>query len=569
MVKRSALACAVLAALLLLSFPVSAQKALLLPSGGGASANFFTSEPFVNSGTFAVGTGAFAAFANPSASRCFIVSSANITIVDANGAPVSGSPVALGRPAMAAAITPDGGMLLILTGSSTTNAVLYAFNVASGIPVQIGSAQLGASPLDVTGSMDSKTAYVVTTIGVTEVDLSSASLPVGDTLSLTGLAAPYSGAVQGPSGLLYVNGADALYEIDIPALTVRHTIAIAGFPAKPSFTPDNKAVVANPGALSGQPALIVINLADYTSVTKPQFGPRFEKLLWTGTGKYYALSSSPRILYQTNEAFGDLARAEFAGQEVPSEVTDAFTTDESPLTSTGAGGPRYLFVMTLTDLYRYDLRSASTDPVEVIKTLPFSAGVRSGVYLAPVSTKAPAGIVHFGDDQQVVVGENPLPVVVRSIDVNGRPTSGTPITFSPSNTVSRMTATNTAGFAMAIPRTPVAGESFVVTAALAGTQTFYFNISGKTGGGGGGGGGQVEFTGISLLNGNGQGNLGARQNLEPVILQVTNSEGAPQAGVTVHLTVSAQPASPGVGSSTNACEVVHANARVSIIQCSP
>lgn len=393
MQNRSALVCTILVVLLLFSLPVSAQKALLLPSGGNTSAKLFNSEPFADSGAFTVGAGAFAAFTNPDATRYFIVSSSSITTVDASGATVSGSPLALGRPAMAAAITPDAGKLLVLTGSPTSNATLYVFNVAGGSPVQIGSARIDQIPLDVISSMNSNTAYVLTTSGLTGIDLTSSGLPVGDTLSLDGLAAPYSGVTQGPSGLLYVNGQNALYEIDCPALTVRHTISIAGFPAKPSFTTDNRALVANPGAASTADAsLLIVDLSNsYSTVQKNYFGPTFTKLFRGGNGKYYGLSSSPRILYQTSETLSDLARASFAGQNVPTEVLDVFTTDEMPLTTDGPGGPHYLFAMTLTDLFRYDLTSTSEDPADVVKSLTYAIGVNSGRYVAPVSTKTVSG----------------------------------------------------------------------------------------------------------------------------------------------------------------------------------
>ena len=551
---RSSFTCAALAALLLTASPLGAQRVILLPAVGRTSASSFGAEPFAAANSFTVGAGAFAAFTNPAATRYFIVSSANITVVDANGAQVQ-TPVSLGRTIAAATITGDGRKVLVAAG--TTNTTLYVFDITGGTMVQTATAVISDSPLDVLCSMDSSTAYVLTATGVTPVNLATNAL--GASLSLSGLAAPRSGIVQGPSGYLYVNADSALYEIDITDLSLRKTINIVGFPNKPTITPDNKAVMANPAAAARTDrSLMVVNLSDYTtSASMTAFGPMFTKLIWTGLGKYYALATSNSVLYQLNDSLADIGEAVFAGGVTIAGVLDVFTSNELPLTNTGAGGPRYMFVLSVNGLYRIDLRpptDATAD--QIVKTLGYTPAYPiSGAYLAPASVNTPAGYVLYGNDQQVVAGKNAAPLVLRTIDSAGHPTSGVPVTFSAGAGIlqKQMTGTNSSGFAMAISRAPLTGESLIVTATLPAVAVIYFNLSGVAAGSGTTTT-TTTTTGISILNGNGQGMLGNYQVAEPVILQVTDANNAPLALTAVNLAIVGGAGLSGVPS--NPCQVI-------------
>lgn len=539
---RQAYVCAALVALLLLSFPLSAQKVLLLPAGGRTSASFFTSEPFASASSFTVGESAFAAFANPGASRYFVVSSANITVVDASGAAI-GTPVAVGRPIVAAAMTGDGAKLLVIAGTVATNTALYVFDVSSGTLTQTGTTNLADSAVDVASSWDSKSAYILTNLGLTSVDLTSPSLPAGSTLSLTGVTGA-SRIVQAPTGFIYINVNGGLLEITYPPFTLRKTVAIAGAPGKPTITPDNKALMANPGATAyGEKSLVEVNLADYSIKGMSRFGTTmFTKLIWTGLDRYYSYAVNTKTLYQTDLNFGNVQEATFAGGTAIKGVLDVFTTDELPATPETAGGPRYMFVLAADGLYRVDLRppqDATAD--QILKVRSYTGYPASGVYLAPVSNETPTSLWVFGSDQQVVPDATPLPLVVRAIDANGRPTQ-TIVQFSGAAgaILTHMLSTNTSGYAVATTRAPATSETLSVTATLPGYTVIYFSLAGSTGedptqpniG-------PTTPSGVAVINGNGQTHVGAHQVIEPVVLLVTNAAKEPQSSVAVYFTITA------------------------------
>ncbi len=520
----------------ILAVPANAQKVLLLP-GMGSTVNTFTVEPFAAAAPVEGATEAFTIVAHPSGNRYFIVTRSDVRVVDNAGISVQ-EPVAVGLPILAAAITPDGGKLLVAAGTPSSGS-LYIFNVSGGTMSQTGVVTTGANPTSVTGSMDSSRAFVLTAEGLTGVDLGTNT--AGTTISLTVTSALRSKVVLGPNGLLYVNANRSLYEINADSMTIRRAIAVAGFPNPPTFTQDGAtALIANPDAgVPPQPGLLMLDLKTYTIksiATLP--GVHFTKLIPANSraNAIYALASQFAGLFQLRPDLSGVTGATLPGVGIIDNVVSAFTSAELP-NSSGVVGPKYLFVISQAALYRIDLdppAGAAAD--QITKSLPLSLSAPEGIYFVPPSTNGTVvSTLAYGDGQVLAKGGISAPLVVRAVDSNGRPVSGVQVTFTPSagSIVSSMSATNTGGFAQAIVKAPQEEGGFVVSVAVAGKAAASFSLRMGTSGGGTYPGGP----GLSIIAGDGQVIQGGKPEIEPLTVRVTGTNGEPVAGAPVEFTV--------------------------------
>lgn len=516
-------------AVFLLALPLNAQKVLLLPNSG-STVSVATEDPFAASTPINANTGVFTVLSNPAGTRYFFLSSANVTITDASGNPTQ-SPLALGLPIKAGAVTPDGRRLLVAAGSASAG-TLYIFDISLGSAVQTGAVPVGNNPSGVAGTVDSTAALVVTVSGLSSVDV--ASNTVTATLPLPGVAAPASGVVGGPNGFFYVNAQGALYEINPRGMTILHTITVDAFPTKALFSPDGRSIVlANPSASNtSQPALMVVDVASHAIANRLNWwGLQLNKLIWAPGDRLFALSTNQRLI-QFDGALGGLAEACFPqlgacpGTGSIPTVMDAFTSKELPSSGTGPGA-RYLYVAAPAALYRFDLSAGANPPVATVAlgTLP-----RSGAYFLPVSHSTTPELTKSGDGQTLAVNAVSLPLVVRAVDELGRPVSGTTVAFTSATATfvgQTMTTTNSDGLAQAIIQAPPAAGAFAVLATV-GTVGTEFNLTATAGGGGGGGGEPGPGpggSGLIKVLGEGQVYLGNSFMIEPLTVYLQDADG--------------------------------------------
>lgn len=551
MLAKKLFACAVLATSLLAQ-PANEPRILLLPSQG-STVSVFANEGLTALTPINAPSGATAILARPDGNRYFVVSGNEFSVADAAGNEIQ-APAGFGLPIAAAEITPDGSKILFAAGTS-----LYSYDISGDTIKQLPGASLTGTPYALAVSLDSRDAFVLTAAGLSRINLTSNT--VTGTVQLAGMDPSKSSVVAGPNGLLYVNAQGALHEVN-PRTLESNPIPVPAFPSKPVFSPDGTKVwVAGLGATTGQPALMIIDLAARTVThTLNSFGVAFDYMLWGGPDKIYAYSSSTRKLYQMTETLSGLDEADFPAIGKIQRVSAAFNSTEVP-NGQEIVGPKYLFVVAPDTLYRIDLAPLeSTPPEQTVTSVPLPGPSRGGIFFMPPATAAStiARTHLYGDKQNVVKGEESMPLVFRLVDHSGRPIMGMPVTFTASRggVVDRMTATNSAGLAQAIWKAPDTEGTFSVTATFAGTS-IYFELrsvspgSEDTPGQDPGPG----ASGISILSGNGQVMCGGSRSPEPILLRVTDGGGSPVPGAKVTFAISGGTGGSVVANQGYSCEV--------------
>ncbi|MGO9095577.1 MAG: Ig-like domain-containing protein [Bryobacteraceae bacterium] len=529
----------------LLALPVNAQKIMVLPTSG-SSVSVFSDQPFQASPSITANVGVFSVLSNPAGTMYFFVSSANVVVTDGSGNSLQ-APLAFGSSITAAALTADARRLLITAGSGAAGS-LYIFDITLGTATQTGVVTIGSTPSDVTGTLDSTSALLVTSSGLASVDVVANAL--NGTLALPGVGAG-SGVVGGPNGLFYVNAQSVLYEVNPRTLTIRNTIPVNGFPNKPSFSPDGGSILmANPSAkTAADSAAMVVSVATHAVTAQINYwGLKLTKLIWAPNNQLYALG--PGVLVQFPSNFGSISEASFpvVGQ-IPT-VLDVFSSTEFP-TVEGGSGARYLYVVAPTTLYRIDQTPpGGATPGEIVETVPIiGAQPLKGAYFIPLSSGV-LELTKFGDQQNVVIGAVSLPLVVRAVDSSGRPAFGGGVVFSSSTLTyvgQPMISTNSSGLAQAIIQAPSTVGAYSDLVTVAGSQAV-FTVNVVSGGGGiippsGGGSG----AGLSKVIGDGQVGLGNSLVVEPLEVYYGDANGNPVANATVTFAISGQGSLLGFG----------------------
>jgi hypothetical protein len=549
MVATNLLSRAALAAFLL-ALPVNAQKILVLPTSG-STVSVFSDQPFAASTPIIANAGVFAVLSNPTGTRYFFVSSANVVVTDGSGASLQ-APLAFGSPIAAAALTPDAKRLLIAAGSGSAGS-LYIYDITAGTATQTGVVTIGSTPSDVTGNLDSTAALVVTSTGLASVDVVANAIT--GTLALPGVGAA-SGVVGGPNGLFYVNAQGALYEINPRTLTIRNSISVSAFPTKAVFSPDGASILlTNTTPLtSSDSAAMVVSVATHSVTGQVYYwGLKLSKLIWAPGNKLYALG--PGVLVQFPSDFSSISEASFPVVGMIPTVLDVFSSTDLP-TSEGGSGARYLYVLAPATLYRIDQTPpGGATPAQIVQSVPI-LGVQPlrGAFFIPPSS-GQVELTKFGDNQNVAVGAVSLPLVVRAVDSQGRPAAGAGVVFA-STTLTYlgqpMIATNAAGLAQVIVQAPstVGAYAFLVT--VAGSQTV-FTLNVVSGGGGvGPPGGGGTGAGLSKVVGDGQVGLGYALLPEPLTVYYGDANGNPVANATVTFTLIGKGTLIGTGCSSSA-----------------
>lgn len=523
MAIRRVYVCALLLALGLLP-ALQAQRVIVLPGAGatGSQATAFIPEPLAIAGTINAAPGAFLAFADPSGSRFYIVTTAAVAIVDASGAQTQNL-LDIAGPVTGAALSPDGRRLVVVAGNASSGSV-YAFDVSATTVNPVAAILVGNNPFGVAIGSDSRRAFVLTSAGLTPIDLTAGTAGAAAAISglfVQGSAQP--GITMGPNGLLYVNAAAALYEINPADLSVVATMAVGGYPGEPAFSPDGT-LIATPNQVAGNPVATVFNLTTHavSATLSPQgVTVRFTQLFFGGSPLMIYGIGTNRILYDFSPTAAGLGAPTFGTASVIGGVLGGAVSTETV--------PKYLFLATNNGVLRADLAA---------QTLMSAAMTTPGgpvFYTVPEGTGRAASVRAFNTAQALATGAASLPMVIQVFNSAGQPLAGQAVAWSAGNLTlqSSMTTTNSLGQAVATALAPATAGTFAI-AATVGTTTLNASFTLQVGtvappppGGGVGG------PGLSIVSGNGQARGSSNSTIEPLVVQVLTNAGAPAPNVAV------------------------------------
>jgi uncharacterized protein (TIGR03437 family) len=500
---------------------------------GGAVLSSYTTDPFSFVGSISAAPGSFTVLAAPSGTKYYVVGkSGTDTVVVLEGTfPTLAitKRLSLGLPGAAAAITPDGKRLVVATSSNTSI-------IDTATDTQVTTVDTGFNPVGVAVNLDGTRAYVLSSNSqkLTAIDLTTNT--IAGTSIIPGTS---TGVAFAPNGLVYASAQNAIYEIDPRSLAQRAAISLNALPGTLSFTPDGRfGLAVNRTPTSGS-SILVIDLQKRITASVPNFNIVLDKVVAIDNGHAIAVSVQSGKVYQilldptitSSQAIG-ISEMTFAGTAVTG-ARDIAISEELPQA-------RYIYVETASIIYRYD----------TVANQLTSAGNTNSTgnlsYAGPASTGSAASIIQYNTSQTVASGDTSLPVVIRALDANGRPTANAPITFSTTTSgvslVNASTATNVAGYATAnvlIPSSMTSG-TIPVTAVLGGSGlsgNFQIAINSGTGGGT-----TPSAGGIQIVSGQGQvlASNFSTVGQEPFTIVVKDANGAPVPGVPITWTLTGE-----------------------------
>ncbi len=535
----------VVACLGLLSSYLSAQTAFLLPGPTGATSNVaaYTVSPFASVGGFVLPnstTSAFQAISRSDGGEFYFISNSSSNTVITTNSLLGNvqSLVGFGSPATAAVLSPDGRRVLVAAGNlQIVNTVNDSLASTSGISV-------GGTAIDVDSSIDSTQAYVLVNTGngyeVNDVDVRL--LQSVKTLPINGQP---TGVTVGPNGLIYVGLTNGLLEIDPTTLTVRNTISTNGTPGKLSFTPDGRLALAPNLTTSTQVALFVIDLTQKAvvspSVTTTALPFVVSQVLVVSNNQAFVYSSSSQNLFSLQINSQTVTNFPFVNAGSISMV--AATTDLANTSGQPAGThttTKYLLFASGGTLYQLDIANNQIVGQASITGSPTALSIAT-----PANTAGfPTAVLAYGDQQVVPVQTASAPLVIRAVDVNGKPVVGVGVTFTTSSSATIQTTsalTNDEGLASTTVTVGAAGAIQIFANVGSGlSHTFTVNI-GASSGGGGGGTGSGSPSSLTIISGQGViipagSNVSAANGTPNMGVLYTDTNGNPISGATITYT---------------------------------
>jgi uncharacterized protein (TIGR03437 family) len=458
------------------------------------------------------------------------------------------------NPLNCAALTPDGSRLVV-----GENAV-HIFDTGSntdltpnGIAVGNGAAIIGVAV-----SYDSQTVYALATYNGNSY-LAAISVPQLAVTNSTNIAGAATALALGPNALLYVSAPNQILEINPVSLapTPGGVVAVDATPGKLVFTPDGNYAVAANQTFGTQPAILLLNLNDHLiEGTVPFTGlPAFAVSPLTGfpatfDGLYVA---SPTTVYAFSSGAQSLFNLRIGTNgglvlEIPVIANvilsaQAAATLSNDLGVPGRNYPQLLFTVSsgmvdgtgIDNLYRIDPASSLLTQQTPLVSLPGAVA-----YFAPTFTNnTPTTVLQYGDNQTLLPAGISLPLVVRALDQNGLPISGTGVNFvaSAGTIAPAITVTGADGYAQAIFQagiTPADVGTVSVTASIGPVQqTFTINVEATQ---------PAPPAALSIVSGQGQVILanpvtGLLPSVAPFTVLTTDSNGNPVPNALVTFTV--------------------------------
>ncbi|MBS1871752.1 MAG: Ig-like domain-containing protein [Acidobacteria bacterium] len=532
---------------------VSAQSIAALSGSQGTSTSvqIYTANPSLSTPISlqttisGVPAGAFQILATPNGLKYYILSPQGVTLFSSSSrVPVQIATAIQGAPSKAW-LTPDGGKLVVLAGSSATTQSVYVIDATT-------DALLNPYPLSISGAMDiamgidSQNMYVLTkgtsAASVIPVTLTP-TLTAGTAINIATTGA--TGIIMAPNGLLYVSGTNSVFEISPVTLQVTAgasaaspaTIPVNGTPGPLAPTYDgNYAFAVN---TNGSGAVyFVFNLNDRTvnlSQSANLGGAVLDKVFVGGnSNRAFFYSSQNKMLYEGNTAGGfnetplkDQIRNGTVGSTVTSYEVPAKTLY---LTSQNAS--------SVNTIYQFDL---STNQMISSLAMPGDQTLLAWTGLNP--TSGAALLTSFNPTQTVAAGAVSKPMVVRVLDSAGRPVYGATVTFAALSGGVTLSATNVSsnsqGLAAITATAGSTGGSYQIQASLSGASPTNFTITVP-----GGGTGtctqncNATPTNLTILKGNGQVVSENNLSAELLLVSVKDASGNPVANQMVTWAIS-------------------------------
>ncbi len=523
----------ILISLVLTPLSILASNLFVIPNGTTENTvQVFTSNPVSNAGTYESGPGLVEEIAaTPDGSRYFTAARTSMDALVQTGA----SFTVLARSdewndsATDLTVTPDGKYALVTAG------ILRIFDAVTG--AEVATAPVGANPVSVAVSIDSKYALVLSSISQRLYRVDLTTFTVTGNLEITGQS---TAVAAGPNGRFYVGATNKVVVVDGETMEeIVPRIQVNGTPEKLYFTPDGTfGIAAN--RLEGNAVGTTLWAFDLASnAVHSSIGPlgdnvrriRFDpRLAVVSNDRAFAASPVSNVIYDIQlPDLDNLAVLSPGGTPSPTNVSGIVMTGEMPQA-------RYLFYANGQSLYRVDLNndalSGSPQSALYVPTALRMAG--------PSSTAVPTSTILYNNNQVIAAEDGQFrPLVVRALDVAGLPVYNATVEISSVAGVTitnAMSRTNKDGLAMfevdpgdvvgPIPVDVTIGDSLLATFDLA---------VGSSGGGGG------ALGGISIVSG--QGQLIGDPNsylIDRALLVVglTDTDGQPVNGANINWAVS-------------------------------
>ena len=489
----------------LFSFPLFGQTVFLLPNStqGTPNVSVYTASPFSGVGTFAADPTAFTALSRADGGEYYIItnSSSNTVITTTSSLGNVVSLIGFGSGANAAIRTPDGTRILVAAGGlEIINTVNDSVQPAISV---------GGTAIDLAASIDSTQAYVLvnTATGYQLVDVDLRQLVSVKTLSIPGTAAAVT---AGPNGLIYVGTTNGLLEVDPTSLAVLNTYSTSGTPGKLSFTPNGRFGLAPNLNNSTGVALYVFDVTLKTVVSPPftttTVPNQLSQVYVVGDNLAYGVSKASGSLYTLQISSQTATVFQFAASgtvNLAAVTSDVATTSAIPAGTHTA--TQFLLFVSAGVLYEFNIANNA-----IVQQTTLNGGTPGAIAIAtPANTSTfPSSLLPYGDQQVLAVNTTSAPIVVRAVDLNGKPVPGVGVNFSSSSGAVLSTPTsltNDDGLAATRVTFNTTGQVQVTAAAgnvLNYTFTLNFGTSGSGGGGGGGTGGTTP-SGLTIVNGQG------------------------------------------------------------------
>jgi uncharacterized protein (TIGR03437 family) len=501
----------------------------------GTISAVFGINPLTSTGTITAGPSTFLILPKPDGSKYYVIAksdSNSITVVDTNFLNPA-SVASFETTPSAAAITPSGGTLVVAAGN------LHLFETVKNQELVPGGISTGVNIFDVAISLDGNTAYTLGTSSsggsqVNAIDLLNNTKGTAQ----YGVLGTATAIAVGPNGRVYVSNQNQVLELDPTTLqpTTGGVIGVNGQPGRLVFTPDgNYALAVNQTPVTGY-EIMLFSLAQHTLAnfvsTENAVAPNiaFDTLIPASNSTVFAYSSATQSLYQVNIAStgGSISLSSASTAGAPTTFVEGVAVSNEipdPAVTTA----HYLFIASANILYRVDLTVGQLTAQTPLPNQQFTALE----YLAPESTNgSPVSLLIYGGNQIIAPNTVTEPLVVRALDVNGKPLSGATITFSTNlGTLSNTSVTTGSnGFATTVLTGPSSDGTVTVTATSGKMQvTFTVTVGSAT----------VQPTGsISIVAGQGQlltenVNTSIPGFGSPLQVLVTDLNGKPLNGVPV------------------------------------
>ncbi|HLK20744.1 MAG TPA: hypothetical protein VKT81_17440 [Bryobacteraceae bacterium] len=467
MSKRLALFLAACTGLLVSNLQADDVAALPGYNSLGANVAVFGVNPLLSTSTFTAGDSTFILLPKPDGTKFYVVAKSTsnpVTSVDANFQNPKLLATFVTTPS-AAAITPDGGKVVVAAGT------LHIFETVKDQEQVAGGINTGVNIFDVALSLDGKTAYALGTTTAGGSQLNAIDLTTNTKANpVYGISGTATGVSVGPNGRVYVSTQNQVIELDPATLlpTTGGLIGVNALPGRLVFTPDGRyGLAVNNTPATGQAILFFdLNAHTLANFIPSQNAPNtvFDTLLPASNTTVFAYSSQTGALYQVNIAAtgSSITIGTAATGGAPTTfIQGVAISNEIPFT--GRTTAQYLFISAGNILYRVDLTVNQLTAQTGLPNQQFT----SLEYLAPQPSTGPSAVLlAYGDKQTISPNGRSLPLVVRSLDTNGKVVSGVTITFSTNlGSVSPTSVTTGSnGFASTILTAPASNGTVTVTA---------------------------------------------------------------------------------------------------------